>query len=249
VIDSHAHISTCDGSAEDVVAEASRAGVSKILTVGLDAKSSAECLELASKFDGVFAAVGHHPTSADTLSSSSLELLRSQAADPRCVAVGETGLDYYRQPGPSSEQFNAFEVQIDLARTVDKPLVIHTRNATEDTINFLDQHAGGLRVLIHCFSMADRVKECIDRGWWCSFAGNTTYPKSQDLRDAAALIPQNRILVETDAPYLTPQPMRGKRNRPAYVVDTAEVVANARGCSYAELEAVVEQNAAELFGW
>ena len=136
-----------------------------------------------------------------------------------------------------------------LARETGKPLVIHTRAAEDDTIAMLDREAQGLEVILHCFSMPDRLDECLERGWWISFAGNVTYPKAQDLAAAAERVPLDRLLVETDAPYLTPQALRKQRNQPAYVVHTARFVAERRGIAYEELEAAVEANAARLFGW
>jgi TatD DNase family protein len=166
------------------------------------------------------------------------------------VAIGETGLDYYRDHAPREDQARAFVAQIELARSVGKPLVIHTRAADDDTLALLDEHAGGLQVILHCFSMAARVEECLAHdGWWFSFAGNSTYPSATDLRTAALRIPADRLLVETDAPYLSPQPMRGKPNQPAHVVATAQALAVERRVPYDELERAVEANAATLFAW
>ena len=127
--------------------------------------------------------------------------------------------------------------------------MIHTRAAEDDTIATLAEHAAGLEVVLHCFSMPDRLDECLEHGWWISFAGNVTYPKAADLAEAAERVPLDRLLVETDAPYLTPEPMRKERNQPAYVVHTARFVAERRGISYEELEAAVEANAVRLLGW
>jgi TatD DNase family protein len=165
------------------------------------------------------------------------------------VAIGETGLDYYRVAAPRADQERAFRAQIALARETGKALVIHTRAAEEDTLAPLRAHAGGVRVIMHCFSMPDRLDECLERGWWISFAGNVTYPSATALMDAAARVPADRLLVETDAPYLTPQPVRGQRNQPAFVTHTAGAVADRRGVSYAELEASVRDAAALAFRW
>ena len=165
------------------------------------------------------------------------------------LAIGETGLDDYRDYAPRADQERAFSAHMALARETGKPLVIHTRAAEDDTIAMLDREAQGLEVILHCFSMPDRLDECLERGWWISFAGNVTYPKAQDLADAAGRVPLDRLLVETDAPYLTPQALRKQRNQPAYVVHTARFVAERRGIAYEELEAAVEANAARLFGW
>ena len=147
------------------------------------------------------------------------------------------------------DQERAFSAHMALARELGKPLVIHTRAAEDDTIAMLDAEARGLEVILHCFSMPDRLDECLERGWWISFAGNVTYPKAQDLAAAAERVPLDRILVETDAPYLTPQAVRKERNTPAFVVHTAHFLAERRGIAYEELEAAVEANAARLLGW
>jgi TatD DNase family protein len=165
------------------------------------------------------------------------------------VAIGETGLDYFRDYAPRADQERAFHAQIELARATAKPLVIHTRAADDDTVRTLRERAEGVDVILHCFSMGGRLDECLAEGWWISFAGNVTYPNAADLAAAAERVPDERILVETDAPYLTPQAVRKERNRPAFVVHTARFVAERRGQTYEELEAVVERNAAGLFGW
>ncbi len=175
--------------------------------------------------------------------------LAAFAADPRCVAIGETGLDYHHRSAGPAQQRRAFIEQIELARDVGKPLVIHTREADDDTLDVLRERAGGLSVLLHCFSMADRLAECLAEGWWISFAGNVTFPKAADLAAAAELVPADRLLVETDAPFLSPVPRRGRPNQPAGVVHTARFLADRRGVSYADFERDVERCAADLFGW
>ena len=182
-------------------------------------------------------------------SDADLEALREQARHPRCVAIGETGLDDYRDYAPRADQERAFSAHMQLARDTGKPLVIHTRAAEDDTITWLTTKAQGLEVVMHCFSMPTRLDECLANGWWISFAGNFTYTKAQDLADAAGRTPLDRLLVETDAPYLTPQEHRKERNRPEYVVHTARFIAERRGIDYEELDAAVEANAARLFGW
>jgi TatD DNase family protein len=217
-----------------------------MLTVGTDADSCRAALEAAERFPAVYAAVGCHPNIAQQLD---VALLRELASHPRCVAIGETGLDYYRDRAPRELQLRAFEAQIELARELGKPLVIHTRAAAEDTLAVLHDGASGLRVIMHCFSMPEHLAECIQAGWWISFAGNVTYPSASELAAAVALVPAERLLVETDAPYLAPQSRRGKPNEPAAVVETARFLAAQRGLAPAELEATLERNAAELFGW
>jgi TatD DNase family protein len=220
-----------------------------MLTVGTDGASGRLALAAAERFPQVYAAIGHHPNQATGFDDGHLAELRTLAAHPRCAAIGETGLDYYRDSAPPDDQRRAFLAQIELARETGKPLVIHTRAAEDDTIATLREHAGGVTVILHCFSMPDRLDECLAEDWWISFAGNVTYPSAQDLAAAAERVPDDRLLVETDAPYLTPQPVRKERNQPAFVVHTARFVAERRGVDYADLEALVERNAAALFGW
>jgi TatD DNase family protein len=249
VIDSHTHLDRGPAPEAELVAAAREAGVRRILTIGIDAESRRAALAAADTHDEVYAAIGHHPNNATGYEAAITDEVRELAAHPRCLAIGETGLDDYRDYAPRADQERAFRDHIDVARELGKPLVIHTRAAEDDTIATLAQHAAGLDVVLHCFSMPDRLDECLDRGWWISFAGNVTYPKSTELADAAARVPLDRLLVETDAPYLTPQPVRKHRNQSAYVVYTAEFIAERRGLDYRELEQAVEANAARLFGW
>lgn len=250
MIDSHTHLHLCEGDEQAVVAAAATVGVSRMVTVGTRADSNRLALAAAARFDGVYAAVGHHPNDATGFTDADLEELRVLAASPRCVAIGETGLDYYRERASEQDQKRAFRAQIELARETGKPLVIHTRAADDDTISMLSEYADGLQVILHCFSMADRVDECLAHpDWWFSFAGNVTYPNAKSLRVAALRVPADRLLVETDAPYLTPQPMRGSKNAPANVVLTAEALALERRVPYEELELSIEANAAAVFGW
>lgn len=250
MIDSHTHLDFCEPADADLVAAAVEAGVRRILTVGTTGASSRAALRTAEDYPQVYAAIGRHPNQATGFDDADLAELQALAAHPKCVAIGETGLDYYRDYAPRQDQRRAFVAQIELARASGKPLVIHTRAADDDTLAMLSQHAAGMRVVLHCFSMANRLEECLEHDdWWISFAGNVTYPKAGELRRAAASVPAERLLVETDAPFLSPQPVRGKANQSAYVVHTAAALAAEREFEYAELEAAVERNAAALFGW
>jgi TatD DNase family protein len=249
VIDSHTHIDRGPAPVAELVAQAREAGVNRILTIGMDSESCRAALAAAEQHEEVFAAIGRHPNEATGYTDAVTGELRELARHPRCRAIGETGLDDYRDYAPRPDQEKAFAAQIGLARDTGKPLVIHTRAAEDDTIDTLARDAQGLEVILHCFSMPGRLEECLDHGWWISFAGNVTYPKSTDLAEAAENVPLERLLVETDAPYLTPQAVRKERNRTAYVVHTARFIAERRGIAYAELDAAVEANAARLFGW
>ena len=249
MIDSHTHLDSCEPPDDELVADAVEAGVTKLVTIGTDSASCRRALRAAEDFPQVFAAVGRHPNSAHGFDGADLAELRALADHPRCVAIGETGLDFYRDRAPRPDQERAFEAQIALAAETGKALVIHTREADDATVSTLAEHASGVKVIMHCFSMPDRLDEVLDHGWFVSFAGNVTYPKNTDLADAAARTPADRLLVETDAPYLTPQAVRKERNRPAYVQHTARFVAERRGVSVAELERDVEATAARVFGW
>ena len=249
MIDSHTHLDSCAVPNADLVATADDAGVRRILTVGMDGESCRAALAAAEDFPQVYAAIGRHPNEASNFDDADLAELEALAAHPRCAAIGETGFDYYRDRAPRADQERAFHAQIDLARATGKPLVIHTREAEEDTVATLRTRADGVEVIMHCFSMPDRLDECLAEGWWISFAGNVTYPGSEALAAAAERVPDDRLLVETDAPYLTPQVVRKERNQPAYVVHTARFVAERRGVPYEQLEAVVDANASRLFRW
>ena len=249
MIDSHTHLDSCAPDDAELVAAATRVGVTRILTIGQDGATGRAALAAAERFPQVYAAIGHHPNQATGFDANHLAEITALASHERCRAIGETGLDDFRDYAPRADQERAFHAQIDLARDLGKPLVIHTRAAEDDTIATLRTRAAGVDVILHCFSMPEHLDECLAEGWWISFAGNVTYPKNEDLAAAAERVPDDKLLVETDAPYLTPQPMRKERNQPAYVTETAGFVAQRRGQSYAELDAIVERNAARLFQW
>jgi TatD DNase family protein len=249
VIDSHTHLDSTPGSDAENVSAAREAGVTRILTIGTDAESSRRAQVAAEAHEEVWFAVGHHPNSTTGYTDAIIDELREIARHARCAAIGETGLDDYRDYAPRADQERAFAAHIELARELGKPLVIHTRAADDDTIATLARDATGLEVILHCFSMPGRLQECVEHGWWISFAGNVTYPKARELAYAAEVAPLDRILVETDAPYLTPQAVRKHRNQPAFVVHTARFVAERKGIAYEELEAAVHATSARLFGW
>ena len=250
MIDSHTHLHLCEPPDEQLVEAAFEAGVTRIVTVGTDGTSNRAALRAAERFPQVYAAIGRHPNAATGFDDADLADLEALAAHHRCVAIGETGLDHYRNGAPVTDQHRAFLAQIELARRTEKPLVIHTRAADDDTIQLLDEHATGVKVILHCFSMAERIAECLAHpDWIFSFAGNVTYPKAAPLREAMLRVPADRLLVETDAPYLAPQAVRGKPNQPANVARTAQLIAADRRVSYDELDASIEATAAVVFGW
>ncbi len=255
MIDSHTHLSLCDGSDDELVAAGREAGVERMLTVGMDAETNAAAVAAAERFEGVFAAVGRHPNEATGFDESVAAEIARLGAHEKVRAIGETGLDYFRDGAARDEQRRAFAAQIEIAVELGLPIVIHARDpeggseAIDEIFATLDARVAGHPVVLHCFSAPQRVADAAERGWHCSFAGNVTYPRAEALREAAAQVPEDRILVETDAPYLTPQEKRGSRNEPANVVATARLVAQVRGASYEELERTIDANARALFGW
>lgn len=249
MIDSHAHLDACSRSEAELVADAERAGVRRVLAIGMDGASCRAALAAAEAFPQVHVAVGRHPSLSAGFDDADAAELAALAAHERCAAIGETGLDFKRDYAPRADMERAFRAQMELARDTGKPLVVHTREAADETIAMLDAHAPAHPTVMHCFSLTGHVDACLERRYWISFAGNLTYPRSDDLRAAAQRVPADRLLVETDAPYLAAQPVRGRENEPAHVVHTARRLAEVRGVAYEELERTLERNAAELFGW
>jgi TatD DNase family protein len=244
VIDTHAHLTSLE-DADEALRRAAEAGVDRILTVGTSVEDCRRAVSLAEQHEGVFAILGIHPHDAGRATADDLVALRGLLAHPKAVAVGETGLDWFRDYAPRDDQRRLFAAELELAAELEKPVVIHTRAADEDTLAALADHPGS--VVLHCFSAPHMLPTALERGWYVSFAGNATFPKAVDLRLAATEVPRERILAETDSPYLAPQPVRGRRNEPANVVHTLAALAGARGEEPAELERQIERNAAECF--
>jgi TatD DNase family protein len=245
VIDTHAHLDACAEPADALVERAADAGVTRIVSVGTRPDSWRSTLEIAERHEGVFAALGLHPHEAES-GDGALGALREALVHPRAVAVGETGLDYYRDYAPHAAQLRVFQSQLELAREVSKPVVIHNRAADEDVVVQLRGFEGS--VVLHCFSSPSLLRDALDRGWYVSFAGNVTYKNAYDLRSAARAVPAERLLVETDSPYLAPQPRRGRPNEPANLVHTVASLAATRGEDADELSARLEANAVACFG-
>ena len=244
--DSHAHLDACDEPASALLERARAAGVTRVVTVGTGIESCRASLAIAEAHDGVHAVLGVDPHQAATPEAQRLDELRDLLAEPKAVAVGETGLDYFHHYATPAEQRRLFDAQLALADELRLPVVIHTREADADTAAALAGFAG--TVVLHCFSSPGLLPVALERGYYVSFAGNATYPKAPELREAAAAVPADRILVETDSPYLAPQPVRGKRNEPAYVTHTVTALAEVRGESADELGARTHDNAAAAFG-
>ena len=246
MIDTHAHLDACDESAAFLVERARALGVSRIVTVGTGLASCRSALAIAEEEQGVFAALGIDPHQAGGRDAGSVGDLAELLAHPAAVAVGETGLDYFHDLAPREAQRALFERQLELAASMGLPVVIHTRDADADTAAVLAPFSG--TVILHCFSAPALLETAIDRGYYVSFAGNVTYPKATALREAAAAVPADRILAETDSPYLSPQPLRGKRNEPANVLHTLGVLAHVRSEEVSALEIQIDRNATAAFG-
>jgi TatD DNase family protein len=256
MVDTHAHLGLCEPDEGELLASSRQAGVNRILNVGLGEESNPSAVESAEAHEEVFACVGRHPNGADGFDDAAAEALGELCERPGVVAVGETGLDFYRDRAEPDEQRRAFSAQIEIARKSGKPVVIHLRDrdgsedAVDEAFRTLADGGDGLAVILHCFSAGPAWAErAAELGWYCSFAGNLTYPKAEPIREAAGIVPEDRLLVETDSPFLAPQPVRGKPNQPANVVATAERLAEVRGVPYGDLERTVEANAARVFGW
>ena len=244
--DSHAHLDACE-EPDAVVARSRAAGVTRIVSIGTGVESSRAALALAEKHDGVVAALGVDPHQAATPEAQRLDEIGALLRHPRVVAVGETGLDDYRRIAPMPDQVALFAAQLDLAAELEKPVVVHSRDAAAETAAALARFSG--TVVLHCFSSPELLPVALERGYYVSFAGNVTYPGAASLREAAAVVPGERLLVETDAPYLAPQPVRGRRNEPAFLEHTLAALAEVRGVAAGELERQTDENAARAFGW
>ena len=245
MIDTHAHLTSL-GDGDEAIVRAADAGVTRILTVGTSVEDGRRALALAERHDGVYAILGIHPHDAGAVTDDDLAALRDLHAHPKAVAVGETGLDWFRDYAPHDDQRRLFAAQLELAAELGKPVVIHTRAADDDTLAALTGFTGS--VVLHCFSSPRLLPIALERGWYVSFAGNATFPKAVELRLAATEVPAERILAETDSPYLAPQPVRGSPNEPAHVVHTVAALARARGEEPDELGRQIDGNASTCFG-
>jgi TatD DNase family protein len=249
--DSHAHLDLIEQDTARVVSEAASAGVSPIVTIGITLESSARAVEAASRFDSVYAAVGIHPNDTAEVTDRDFERLEEIAlSSEKVVAVGETGLDYYRDNSPTDKQAWAMREHIRLARRLGRALIIHDRQAHREVLDLLaEEGAGDPPVIMHCFSGDERVlAECVSRGYYISFAGPLTFRKSGETRRLAALAPADRLLVETDSPFLSPEPFRGRPNFPERVRLVAEILATVRSVTIEEMERILNENTAAVFG-
>ena len=250
LVDSHAHLQwrSFDRDREKVISRAREADVKYIVNIGYDLEGSKKALELCEKHEGLFAAVGIHPHEASEFNEKVLDSLRGLCDNPKVVAIGEIGLDYYRNVSPKGVQQKAFEAQMILANELRLPVVIHDRDAHADTLKTLSKFNGETKGVMHCFSGSPEMAEqCIKMDYYVSFAGPVTFPNAHGVHKTAKSIDLNRILIETDCPWLAPQEMRGKRNEPAFLPITAAKIANLRSISLEELAEVTTRNAKQIF--
>jgi len=241
LVDSHCHLDLC-GDPDETVAAAAAQGVSRILAVGFDLQTSQNAVALAKKHPGVSASVGIHPNDARTAAGNAMTEIAVLAREPEVIAIGETGLDFYHDRAPREVQLEVFHRHIELARETGLTLMVHTREAQQETLDVLKQHAAGLRTVLHCFSLYEQLDECANRGYFMSIAGNVTYSKAAELKVAAAAIPAGLLLSETDAPWLTPVPHRGKPNSPANTPLILAELAQIRQTPQEELSAQILRN-------
>jgi TatD DNase family protein len=251
LFDTHAHLDA-DAFAEDrgaVLERAKSAGVSKIVNIGFNRETIPSTIELAETYDWIYAAVGWHPQDAKDMLASDLQWIESMMSHPKVVALGEIGLDYYWDTSPKDVQQQVFRDQIQLARKVGKPIIIHNRDAHRDVVDLLkSERAADVGGIMHCFSGSwDIAKECLDLGFYISLGGPVTFKNAKTPKEIAAKVPLDRLLIETDAPYLAPHPHRGKRNESSYVHFVAQTIAEIRGVDYAEIVYTTHENACRLF--
>lgn len=229
------------------VRSAAASGVTDIITIGIDIASSRSAVIFSRELDGVHAAIGIHPHGAASLTLEHMDELAALAADENVVAVGETGLDYYRDRSPRESQLEAFRMHIELARSTGLPLIVHSRDAAADTLAVLREEADDLTIVLHCFALTAQVEECVARGYYISFAGNITFANAKELRGCVSAIPPGLILTETDSPYLAPAPRRGESNEPANVIHVLEALASLKGMDAGELRQAINANFRRAF--
>ena len=250
LVDSHAHIQLDNYSTDRdaVLTRARQAGVRTILVIGFDLQTSRDAIALTEAYEGLYATVGAHPHDTKDFGEKTLEIFRELASHSKVIALGEMGLDYYRNLSPSTLQKSAFERQLDLSEELNLPVVIHNREAYHDILPVLRARNGRICGVMHCFSGdVDIMRQTLDLGFSVGIGGPVTYRKSEDLQAVAKEVPADRLLVETDCPWLAPQFRRGKRNEPAYVRSTAEKIAELRGISLDEIAEITTRNFENLF--
>ncbi|XQY91960.1 TatD family hydrolase [Metabacillus sp. HB246100] len=252
LFDTHAHLNAIqyNEDLQEVINRAIAEKVTRIVVVGFDRETITRAMELTEEYDMIYAAVGWHPVDAIDMTDDDLKWIKELASHPKVVAIGEMGLDYYWDKSPKEIQKEVFRKQIQLAKEVKLPIIIHNRDATEDVVAILkDEGASEVGGIMHCFTGSIEVaKQCMDMNFYLSFGGPVTFKNAKKPKEVAKDIPLDRLLIETDCPYLTPHPYRGKRNEPSYVKYVAEQIAELRGMSFEEIAEKTSDNANKVFG-
>lgn len=250
-VDAHAHLNDerFSEDREEVIANLSKEDICGVIVPGADFPSSESAYEMAKANPMIYCAVGTHPHDAMTLTREHLERYRELSRDPKCVAIGEIGLDYYYDHSPRAIQQEAFRLQMDLAKSLRLPVIIHTRDAWADTLAILEEYSGAVIGMMHCYTgSVEMAKRFMDLGYWISIGGPVTFKNANKVREMAKEIPLERLMIETDSPYLAPHPYRGKRNEPKYVVEVAKVLSSIMGVSLEEIRDRTRENVNRLFG-
>jgi len=250
LIDSHAHLELedFDEDREQVIARARQAGVEVIVSVGINLADSYRAVEIAEKYEPVYAAVGIHPHDVKEIGHETYDILGELARREKVIAYGEIGLDFFRNYAPREMQIRRFGEQLEIAQSLDLPVIIHDRQAHKETMAMLKEWRGRKRGVVHCFSGDYTMAcQCLDLGFYISIPGTVTYPKAEEIRDVVKRVPLSALLVETDAPFLPPQSYRGKRNEPSYVTRAAEKIAEIKGITLAEVASATSHNARDVF--
>lgn len=249
LIDTHAHIDMRDTELEDVILRAKEADVEKIIIPSVDVSSFEKVIEISQKHEGIFCALGIHPSEAHNAKNGDFNKIIELASNDNVVGIGECGLDYYWDKTYIDEQKTVFLRQIEIAKALKKPLIVHDREAHKDTFDYLAQNISDeIPVVMHCFSGSyEFALECIKKGFYIALGGVVTFKNAKKVHEIAQKIPMEHLLLETDTPYLTPEPYRGKENEPAYIKFVAEKIANLRGISYDEVAEITTQNARKVF--
>lgn len=250
LIDTHAHLNSEKflDAIDETVARAHQAGIERIVVVGFDRETNRDAIKLADQYENIFAVVGWHPVDAIDFTEEDLQEIERLAGHEKVVAIGEMGLDYYWDKSPKEIQDEVFRKQIRLAKQLELPIVVHNRDATEDLMRILDEEgASEVGGIMHCFSgSVETAMKCIDMNFYISFAGPVTFKNAKQPKEVALNVPLDRILIETDCPYLAPHPHRGKQNEPAYVSLVAEEIATIKGLTYEEVAEATTDNAKRL---
>lgn len=252
LFDTHVHLNDDQfkEDIEEVIKRAQEAGVSNMVVVGFDRATITRAMELIEKYDFIYASIGWHPVDAIDMLDEDLAWIEELSSHPKVVAIGEMGLDYHWDKSPRDIQKEVFRKQIRLAKKVNLPIVIHNREATADIVDILkEEHAEAVGGIMHCYSGSPEVaKECLDMNFYISLGGPVTFKNAKKPKEVAVEVPLDKLLIETDCPYLAPHPYRGKRNEPAYVKLVAEQIAELKGLTFEEVAVATNQNARKLFG-